>query len=191
MNENEIWKPICGFEGLYEVSNLGRVKSLKYGKEKILKQIKDKFGYLHVILCKNGTKKTSKVHRLVGNAFIPNPNNLPIINHKDEKKENNIVENLEWCTVKYNNTYGSCIQRRIDSTDYKAIAMKNAEKLRNHPNRSKKVYQYTLDYKLIKIWESTHECGRNDYNQRAISACCRGERKTHKGYIWSYTELKK
>lgn len=189
MNENEeIWKPICGFEGLYEISNFGRIKSLNYNhtkKEKILSQIKNNKGYLYVDLYKNGKEKNCRVHRLVANAFIENPSNLPMVNHIDENKENNVVENLEWCDAKYNLTYGGCQQRRVTSTDYKAIGRKNSEKL------SKQVYQYDLNRKLIKIWESTQECQRHGYSSGNISSCCSGKRKTHKGYIWSYVELKK
>lgn len=203
MEEKEIWKDIEGYEGLYQVSNFGRIKSLKdnHGntREKILKLWKEKDGYLQVFLCKNGKGKTCTVHRLVANAFIENPNNLPMINHKDENKTNNCVENLEWCDAKYNNNYGTVIQRRVANTDYKAIAAKidykakvaNTDYKAIVEKTSKQVYQYSLDLKLIKIWESTAECGRNGYNFGHVASCCRGERKTHKGYIWSYEELKK
>lgn len=194
MNEIEIWKDIDGYEGKYQVSNLGRIKSLKdrYGNtiEKILKPGKIKNGYLIVILCKNGTKKTSKVHRLVANAFIPNTNNFRCVNHKDENKENNCVENLEWCTYQYNNTYRNLQQRRVANIDWKNIGRKNAEKL------SKKVYQYSLDGELIKIWKSTSECHKNKFDSGHVSACCRNcylreGNNVYKGYIWSYIELKK
>ena len=194
MNENEeIFVDIEGYEGLYQVSNFGNVKSLgneNTKKEKILKFGKDGGGYLIVNLYKNCTKKTSKVHRLVANAFIPNTNKLPCINHKDENKENNCVENLEWCTYQYNNTYRNLQQRRVANTDYKAIGRKNAEK------QSKQVYQYDLNGKLIKIWESTAECDRNDYSSGNISACCRNcylkeGNNVYKGFIWSYKEIKK
>lgn len=200
MNENEeIWRDINGYEGLYEVSNMGRVKSLNYNRtnqEKILKLGKNKNGYMIVVLCKNGKTKTCQVHRLVANAFIGNPNNLPMINHKDENPSNNCVDNLEWCDASYNQNYGTANQKRIASTDYKSIAAKIdykaiAEKLTNRQDQSKQVYQYSLDLKLIKIWESTMECKRNGYNQGHVAACCRGERKSHKGFIWSYIELKK
>lgn len=98
----EIWKDIEGYEGKYQVSNTGEVKSLNYrgsGKTKLLRQTADKDGYKCVIFCKNGKVKGYKVHRLVAIAFIPNPNSLPIINHKDEDKTNNCVDNLEWCDV--------------------------------------------------------------------------------------------
>lgn len=188
---NEIWKDIDGYEGLYEVSNLGKVKSLGNEfsrKEKILKQGKKKNGYLYVILWKEGKYKTCLVHRLVAQAFLENPNNYSCVNHKDENKENNCVENLEWCDAKYNINHGTCIQRRVANmdyktkvanTDYKAIA----EKL------SRQVYQYDKNHNLIKIWKSVAEAGRNGYKQSTVSSCCLGKRKSHQGYIWSYTPL--
>ena len=106
----EIWKDIEGYEGRYQVSNFGNVKSLNYkhtGEEKIMQSCKDKIGYLHIKLFMNGKPKMYKVHRLVAQAFIPNPNNYPQVNHKDENKTNNHVSNLEFCTPKYNNNYGT------------------------------------------------------------------------------------
>ena len=101
MTEEEIWCPIKGYENIYEVSDKGRVKSLKFGKERILKLGITTDGYLMVKLLKNGEKKNLLVHRLVAQTFIPNPDNLPEVNHKDENKENNSVQNLEWCDRKY------------------------------------------------------------------------------------------
>lgn len=110
----EEWRTIPGYEGLYEVSNTGRVRSLDrydsrncFRKGKVLSPVKSNIGYLLVSLCCNGKYKGFTVHRLVAQAFIPNPDNLPEINHKDEDKTNNSVENLEWCDRKYNNNYGS------------------------------------------------------------------------------------
>lgn len=111
-NDKQVWKDIQGFEGLYEVSNYGNVRSLKFGKIKYLKPAKDGGGYYFVILCKNGIVKHFKVHRLVANAFIENPNGYNEINHIDEDKTNNKVENLEWCTHKYNKRY-SCAKKVI------------------------------------------------------------------------------
>lgn len=114
---NEIWKDIPGHEGKYQVSNLGRVRSLNYnrtGKIKLLKQ-GNVNGYKVVILYKDGKKKTYLVHRLVAIAFLLNPNNLPIINHKDENPSNNNVNNLEWCTIAYNNTYGTARKRASEN----------------------------------------------------------------------------
>ena len=106
----ENWKDVIGYEGLYKVSDLRRVKSLNYrstGEEMVLKQRKRKDGYLQVRLCKEGKVKYYKVHRLVAQAFIPNPENYPVINHKDENPSNNCINNLEWCTQKYNCNYGA------------------------------------------------------------------------------------
>lgn len=214
MNENEIieeWKPICGYEGFYEISNYGRVKSLDYNRtkqEKILRQGKNKYGYLMVVLYKEGKGKTIKVHRLVAQAFIPNPNNFRCVNHKDENKTNNCVDNLEWCDHKYNLNYKNTQARRVASTDFKAfqarrvastdwksVGRKNAEKLTNGV-RSKQVYQYTKDGTLVAIWTSTRECGRNGFNFGAVSQCCnncfnREGNNVYKGFKWSYTELDK
>lgn len=114
MNSEEIWKPVVGYEGLYEVSSLGRVRSLDrydrmnhFWKGRILKLCTDGAGYLMVGLCSNSKVKTYKVHRLVAQAFIPNPDNLPEVNHIDEDKRNNRVDNLEMCDGKYNSNYGT------------------------------------------------------------------------------------
>lgn len=109
---NEVWKDIVGYEGFYKISNFGNVKSFHYGKEYLLKLgiEKDKL-YHKVSLNKYGKIKTIRVHRLVAKAFIPNPYNLPDVNHKDENKQNNMVQNLEWCDKEYNNNYGTKIER--------------------------------------------------------------------------------
>ena len=159
----EIWKDIKDYEGHYQVSNLSRVKSIKFGKEKILKLFKDTSGYLCVTLCKNNNQCQFRVHRLVAEVFIDNPDNLPCVNHKDENKQNNVVSNLEWCTHEYNNTYGTRIERC-----------------------SKPVLQFDLNGNLIKEWKSINECGRNGFKQSDICKCCNGERKTHKGFLWEY-----
>ena len=107
----EIWRDIKGYEGIYQISNKGRVKSLHYGKEKILSPSKHS-GYFFVRLFKKGEKpKEFDIHRLVAQAFLPNPDNLPIVNHKDENKLNNNVENLEWCNSEYNLNYGNRNER--------------------------------------------------------------------------------
>jgi hypothetical protein len=115
--ENEIWEDIIGYEELYLISNLGRVKSLPkfFQGEKILKPRLDRYGYPTIGLIKNKIKKTYKIHRLVTKAFIENPLNYPSINHKDENKENNSTDNLEWCTVGYNNKYGNRIKLAADT----------------------------------------------------------------------------
>ena len=165
--KKEYWKPVVGYEGLYEVSNWGRVKSIRFGKERILKPGTCGRGYLFVNLCKNGKVKLYYVHRLVAESFIPNPNNYPIINHKDENKTNNSVGNLEWCSYRYNNTYGTRTE-------------KCSKKM------SKPILQYTLDGVLVREWESIAECGRNGFNSECVCMCCKGKIKTHKKYIWKY-----
>nr|UVX78857.1 MAG: zinc-binding loop region of homing endonuclease [Bacteriophage sp.] len=163
----EIWKDIQEYEGKYQVSNFGRVKRLWYGKERILKGSKTIKGYLIVGLSKEGKRTFYTVHRLVAEAFLDNPHNYPCINHKDENHSNNNVDNLEWCDYKYNSNYGTCQQRRVEK-------------------QSKSVLQFTKDNEFIMEWLSTMECARNGFNQGSVAACCRGERKTHKGFIWRY-----
>lgn len=171
----EIWKDIVGYEGLYQVSNLGRVKSLGNGKthnskERILKARKETNGYLRITLTKDGKQKKYTIHRLVATAFIPNPDNLPIVNHKDEDKLNNRIENLEWCDAKYNINYGTHIQRQVESQT-------------NYPKFSKQV----LCVETGKIYPSTHQVERDlGFFCTAISAVCLGKRKTAYGFHWRY-----
>ena len=174
------------YEG-FEVSNLGRIKSLNYhrsGKSKLRKQSENTDGYLQVTLWKNGKYKTCKVHRLVAETFLENPENLPQVNHKDENKKNNFVflnedgsinkekSNLEWKSPKDNCNHGTR-NERISKTN-------------TNGKLSKRVLQLSLDGKLIREWESTNECGRNGFKQGNVASCCRGERKTHKGFRWKY-----
>lgn len=181
MDHNEVWVPVKDYEGLYEVSNLGRVRSWinNYGNKrtepKILKGGLNQQGYRQINLCNKGKRKNHRFCRLVATAFLPNPNNLPQVNHIDENKENDNVNNLEWCTSTYNNTYGS----RIEKARRKKI---------NHPNLSKPVLQFTLDGKLVKEWPSTKEVGRNGFFQSDVWLCCNGKNRTHKGFIWKYKE---
>ena len=165
--KKELWKDIKDYEGHYQVSNLSRVKSIKFGKERILKPVTDRHGYLLVGLWKNNKQKTYKVHRLVAEAFIPNPYNLPQVNHKDENPLNNNVNNLEWCNSKYNCNFGTRIER---------ISKR----------RSKTVLQYDLEGNFIREWKSSAECGRNGFNQGHVAACCQGKLKKHKDSIWRY-----
>ena len=180
--ENEIWKDIEGYEGLYQVSNLGRVKSLarktgnQYNKENILSKERTRKGYYRVQLTKNKEHKHYPIHRLVAIAFIPNPDNLPCVNHKDENKGNNCVWNLEWCSKKYNNIYGSRI---------KAIANKLTG--RTNTKSSKTVLQYDRQGNLIQKWPSTAEIQRQlGIPSAHISMCCHNKIKTARGYVWRY-----
>ena len=175
----EVWKDIVDYEGLYQVSNLGNVKSLNFnhtGKEQILKPHKDKGGYLRVDLCKDGKRNGKLIHRLVAQAFIPNDDLFKTeINHKDENKENNVWSNLEWCDMSYNNNYGThqerCAKARL-----------------NHPKLSKKVNQYSLDGKtFIQSFHSAMEIQRQlGFANTHISDCCLGKRKSAYGFMWKY-----
>lgn len=194
---NETWTDIKGYEGLYQVSNYGRVKSFDKLRSagngvrlipgRLLKPAKVSSGYLAVRLYDhNHNSKMRLIHRLVAIAFLPNPDNLPIINHKDEDKTNNFVcvnqdgtinelkSNLEWCTSKYNSNYGTC-PRRIG--DY----------LTNFPKYSKRVAQYTKDGVLIKIFPSTKEIQRQlGIDNAHVSSVCLGKTKSAKGFIFRY-----
>jgi len=168
----EIWKDIPNYEGLYQISNLGNVKSFYKNniKGKKLKFGTTRKGYLFVILRKNKKGKLYTIHRLVALTFIPNPHNYLEINHKDENKKNNRVDNLEWCTHKYNANYGT-MKYRV------------AEKLKI------KVNQYDLDGNYIKTWNSLKEASEKlNIKYQGISKCCRNLRPTAYGFKWKYKE---
>lgn len=173
--QNEEWKDIEGYDGLYMVSNYGNVKSLNYkrtGKECLLKPTNNTTGYyLFVVLCKNGVLKNYRVHRLVAQAFIPNPNNLPEVNHIDENKNNNCVGNLEWCTREYNNNYGTRNERHA-----KALS-KHVLQIDKNSN------------KVIHEWDSATQVKLElGFAQSHICDCCKGKpsHKTAYGFIWRY-----
>lgn len=174
----ENWKPVVGYEGLYEVSDFGRVRSLNYnrsGEVMIMKFEKPK-GYQRVQLSKCGKTKHFFVHRLVAFAFIPNPNNLPQVNHINEVKDDNRVVNLEWCTAEYNLNYGTHTERQIKTQT-------------NRPDKSIPVVQLTLDYKFVTKWPSAMEVQRQGgFKNTNINACCKHKpkHKTTGGYRWLY-----
>ena len=164
----ETWKDIKGYEGLYQVSSYGNIKSMpnrsNHKVEKIIKTTVHRKGYVKVRLCKEGKIKTCLVHRVVAEAFIPNPNNLLQVNHINEIKTDNNISNLEWCTPKYNAQYG---------------------------NRSnwvkKKEIQYSLDGKLIKSYNSIREASDETSEHReCISSCCHKRQKTAGNFIWRF-----
>lgn len=167
----EVWKDIDGFEGKYMVSNLGNVKSLNYkrtGREKLLKPVETANGYCGVNLrSETSHKHLVNVHRIVGRAFVPNPENKPQINHINGDKRDNRAENLEWCTASEN---------QIHSVD-------------NGLRKTKKVLQYDKCAKLVKEWDSIESAATAiGCNHMAVIRCCQGKTKSCKGYIWKYKE---
>lgn len=185
----EIWKPVKGYEEFYEVSNTGKVRNveryIKNGKgyrilrSKELSQREDKDGYLMVSLCANRTKCDKRVHRLVLTAFVPNSNNLPQVNHKDENKKNNHVDNLEWCTAKYNLAYKGGVQKRLDTF------------LRNKANNHRyKVAQYAKSGELVKVWRTANFAAKETgFSRTTILDCLSGTQKTAHGFIWGKIDV--
>ena len=181
----EEWLPVKGYEGLYEVSNMGRVRSLKNTRHVIRKEplIKKQFvgswGYPMVALCKDGISKPSLVHRLVAEAFVPNPDNLPFINHKDENRQNSVSTNLEFCTQAYNNNYGTARQRGIETAK------------KNGSYNTKKLYQYDKIGNLIGVFDSVASASKSlNINASTLSNCANGKRhcRSAHGYVFRFTE---
>ena len=175
--------PIKDYEGLYSVTKEGCVYSHITGK--FLKPNKMKTGYLSVELWKNRTNKRVLIHRLVAQAFIPNPNNYPQVNHKDEDKQNNSVENLEWCTSKYNLNYGNTQLRK--STNRKITDKVRSAGRRNALLKSKPVLQFSKTGEFIAHYESAMHAERVlGVRHTHVSEVCLGKRKTANGYKWKY-----
>jgi len=186
--ENEIWKPVVGYEGLYEISSLGRVKRLsristdskgrkRLYEERILKnRISKQTGYPDINLSKNGVVKTICVHKLIADAFIPNPYGLPCVNHIDEDRSNSVLSNLERCDYSYNNSYGSANAKR------KATLRKNLE------GKHKTIFQFNMDGSLV----CAHQCGVKQLEESIgydIGDCLNGKSKTAHGYVFSYNSI--
>lgn len=154
----EVWRAVKNYEGRYEVSNFGRVKSLNYHREhreKIMKLTKLSNNYMQVDLCKNGEVEHYSVHVLVAQAFLPNPNNYTVVHHKDGNEQNNCVDNLEW----------------IDEDAHRILHGK------------KQVFQ-RLNGVLVKVWDSSVACEEEGFNFGSVRRCCRKERKTYRGFTW-------
>lgn len=163
MAETEIWKDVSGYEGRYIVSTLGHIKNVK--RNKLLKPTIDSKGYSNVKLYMNNIQsKTHKVHRLVASAFLSNPDNKPQINHKDENRTNDRVDNLEWCTNKYNCNYG------------------------NHSKHlSKPILQFDKNGNYIRKWNGASEAGKAlNICIQSIQKCCKLKRFSAGGYVWKY-----
>ena len=175
----EEFRDIKGFEGLYQISNQGRVYSLI--SKRFLKPRKTKLGYLDVVLYNNGKHKHHSVHRLVAQAFIPNPLHLPIINHISENKTENFVSNLEWCDYSYNNTYGSRTEKMMQNHNFQMMVK----------NCSKPIIQMTKDGKFVNEYPSIREAARTlGINHQNIMNCLKKEKyKSAGGYIWRYKNV--
>ena len=191
MTDIEVWKTAVYdgelYEGLYKVSNWGRILSLNYkntGKAELMNPYEVGGGYLQVKLSKNKETKTCLVHRLVAFTFLENPENKPEVNHKDEDKTNNFVflnedgsvdkekSNLEWSTPKENSNHGTRNERIFEKT--------------TNGKLSKPVLQLSLDGELIREYPSIMECERNGFNHQHVCDCCLGKQKTHKGFRFMY-----
>ena len=192
-----MWKDIKNYEGLYQVNELGDVKSLRRKArvrggfrtvpERILKQSCLKSGYKQVVLCKDLTYAKLLVHRLVAEAFIPNPDNLPCINHKDGNPANNKVDNLEWCTHKYNSNYSLC---KIKQSEHMKARYADLSTLHDNIPKPRPVCQLTLDLELVKIWpvlRHVQQAGFHIGNVRKCADCLGGKwtGKTHHGFYKS------
>lgn len=178
----EVWKDIKGFEGCYQISNLGRVKSLervtvngRIVHERILKSRVNKQGYEYICLQFNGSRKAVKIHREVAKAFIPNECDYPEVNHKDENKLNNSAPNLEWCSRIYNANYGTAKERAVTT------------RLQRH---KLKIDQFSLDGEYIKTWDAPYlieKATQGKMKATNIIACCKGRYKTSYDYVWRYS----
>ncbi len=170
----EEWRDIKGFEGVYQVSNFGNVKriapSRRHPTEHIMKKHDCGKGYLSVSLLYNGKKKYMKIHRAVAEAFIPNPNKYPEVNHKDENPSNNCVDNLEWCTHLYNSQYGTRGERIGKA-------------------HSKAVVQCSLIGTFIRRWESISDVTEVlGFEQSNLCKCLTGKYNSAYGYVWKYVK---
>lgn len=179
----EIWKDIPGYEGIYKISNLGKIKALRIWtgrmyikREVLLKPTIARNGYYRITLSNNKKVKYVNMHRLIAETFIPNPNNYSYINHIDGNKQNNNINNLEWCTQSHN------IKEAV------RIGLRKTKTRGESPN-SRKVNQYDLSGNLIKEWNSMVEINEElGFDYTCISRCCSGIYKKSYGFIWKYRE---
>ena len=170
----EVWKEVVGYEGLYLVSDTGRIQNAKTNR--ILRPCTHKIGYQSVMLYRNGNCKRMLVHRIVADAFVVNPHGYYVVNHIDENKANNTASNLEWCSAQKNMNHGT-INDRLSA-------------VRGHDARAKrKVNQIDVNGVSVAVWESIAEASRaTNTSKTSILNCCKGKQKTANGYAWKYCE---
>lgn len=178
----EIWKDVKGYEGLYQISNMGRLRSLdrvittkagwtqtKRGQIINISCVQNS-GYYATCLHKNGKSKTKLLHRLVAEAFCDKPDGCDYVNHKDENKLNNNYDNLEWCTAKYNNNYGTCSERGAET-------------------QRRGFYQMDMAGNVIRKWRGFKKIQRElGFQRKLIYLCCIGKRESYMGYKWAYAD---
>ena len=188
MTKSEVWKDVAEYEGFYQVSNRGNVRSVarrdSIGRKRGGRLLAPSYGgngYPQVDMYKNGKSKKKYIHRLVAETFLPNTNGFPQVNHRDENKVNNNVKNLEWCTSEYNNSYGTKTERTAQT-------------------QSKKVRASNIKTNEVVKFNSTHDAGRKGYDQSSVAKACKGvfktkagtlmggDGRTYKGYKWYYEE---
>lgn len=169
--EPEIWVDIVGYEGRYSISNFGRIASYRGGKWRILHPTVNKSnGYVYVVLCQNGIKKSFRVHKLVANHFMQKSQEHTEVNHKDEDKTNNRVDNLEWCTKSYNINYGTRNERQ-------------------RVHLCKAVAQYDMTGKLVAVYDSLAQAEKiTGFGKQHMCQCCRNQRPRAYGFLWRYLE---
>lgn len=195
MNENiEIWKSVVGYEGLYECSNLGNVRSLNYRHTNTIKTLSpsiNKDGYIRVHLWKNCKGKVLAVHRLVAEAFLPNPDNKPEIDHINTIKTDNTVFLNEDGSINYEKTNLRWVTKKENMNN--PLTIKDLSKIRIGNENAKSIYravlQYTKDGKLIKEWASMNSAARElKISRSGIWSCCNGRNrcKSYGGYVWRY-----
>lgn len=188
--EEEAWKAVNdeGFENMYEVSNLGRIRSVdrvidsKRGplnyKGKLISTPPNTDGYPSFNFCKAGKKKSARVHQVVAKAFIPNPENYPEVNHIDEVKSNNNVDNLEWCTRLYNMNYGTGLKRMKE----------HPNQIERHENSKVPIIGVRISDKKVIRFESIAEADRHGFKRRNLWSAINGYDKSHNGYVWCYED---
>ena len=186
----EVWKEIEGYEGMYSVSTPGNVYSIRSGK--LLKPNKDHGGYLYVSLFNHCKQKCAKIHRLVAEAFIKNPETKRTVNHIDGNKENNCVENLEWATHSENIIHANKSGLRVVTDAQRKAASENGSKTCAMNRPKKRVYAIRLNEEQgieKHEFESAHEGARFvSGSASAIVRCCKGKQNIHKGYEWGYCD---